>query len=106
MSKYLLEVKYLSDGVKGVMKDGGSKRRAAAEKAVKSVGGTLEAFYFAFGAADAYVISDIPDNATAASLAMTLNASGMLTTRTVVLLSPEEIDTACGLSPKYKPPGK
>ena len=37
----------------GLIKDGGSKRRAAVETLVKGLGGRLEAFYFAYGEADA-----------------------------------------------------
>jgi GYD domain len=53
MSKYLLQVSYTADGARGLLKDGGSKRRQVAEQAVKSAGGSMEAFYFAFGDTDA-----------------------------------------------------
>jgi uncharacterized protein with GYD domain len=56
MAKYLLEASYTTEGLKGVLKDGGTKRRAAAEETVRGLGGKVEAFYFAFGDHDAYVI--------------------------------------------------
>ena len=67
MPKYLVEASYTSEGAKGLMKDGGSKRRVAAEKAIKNAGGTLDAFYFAFGERDAFVIIDAPDHASVAA---------------------------------------
>jgi uncharacterized protein with GYD domain len=52
MPKYLMQVALTKDGVKGVAKDGGTKRRQAAEQFFKSAGGKLEALYFAFGDTD------------------------------------------------------
>ena len=106
MPKYLLKVSYTADGVKGVMKDGGTKRRQAAEAAVKSTGGSLEAMYFAFGDDDVYCIIDSPDNASVAAASMAIAASGLVKPTTVVLLTPEEIDQAVKKSPSYTPPGR
>lgn len=74
-------------------------------KAVESVGGQLEAFYFAFGDRDVYVIADFPDNESAAAMALAVNASGAVTTRTVVLLTPEDVDAAAKRSVEYRAPG-
>jgi uncharacterized protein with GYD domain len=106
MPKYLLQANYVGDGIKGLLKEGGSSRRAAAEKAIKSVGGTMEAFYYAFGETDAYVLADIPDNVSMSALALTISASGAVTTKTTVLVTPEEIDAAVKKSPSYRAPGK
>ena len=106
MPKYLLQVNYTLDGVKGVLAKGGSARRAAAQAAVESVGGSLESMYFAFGGTDALAIVDVADNAAAAALALTVSASGGATANTVVLLTPEEIDTAAGKGVQYTPPGQ
>jgi uncharacterized protein with GYD domain len=106
MPKYLLEANYVAEGIKGLLKEGGSSRRAAAEKAIKSVGGTLEAFYYAFGETDAYLLADLPDNASMTALALTINASGTVTTKTTVLMTPEELDAAVKKSPSYRAPGK
>jgi len=105
MAKYLLVASYTPEGAKGVMKDGGTKRRQAAEAAVKSAGGKLEAFYFAFGDNDAYVIVDAPDNASVAGMSLTISASGAVNTKTVVLLTPEEIDQASRKGTIYTAPG-
>lgn len=106
MPKYLLEVSYTADGARGLLKDGGSKRRAVAEKAIKDAGGTVEAFYFAFGGTDVYVIADMPDAVTAAALSLALAASGAVTSRTTVLLSPADIDAAVKKPGTYQPPGR
>ena len=49
MPKYLFHGSYTPEGFQGLLKEGGSKRREAAEQALKSVDGKLDAFYFAFG---------------------------------------------------------
>ena len=105
MPKYLLQVNYTLDGVKGVLSKGGSARKAAASAAAKSVGGKVDAFYFAFGDTDVYVIADMPSNEAAAALALTVSAGGGATVRTTVLLTTDEIDAASGKDVKYKPPG-
>jgi len=105
MSKYLLEVSYTLDGVRGVVAKGGSARKAAAQAAAKSVGGKLDVFYFAFGDTDVYTIADLPDNEAAAALALAITAAGGATVRTVTLLSPDEVDAATQKAVKYSPPG-
>lgn len=105
MPKYLWQSSYTAEGAKGLLKDGGSKRRKAVEKAIKSLGGKLEAFYFAFGDADTFTIADFPDNTKAAAAALALNSSGAVVTNTTVLLTPEEIDAACKKAVRYRPPG-
>ncbi len=105
MAKYLLEANYTQAGVQGVLKEGGSGRRDAIGKLLADLGGTLEAFYFAFGDDDVYVIADVPDNTTAAAIALTVGAAGAATVKTVVLLTPEEIDAATKQSVAYRPPG-
>lgn len=105
MPKYLLEVNYTLDGVKGVVAKGGSARKAAAAAAAKSAGGKVDSFYFAFGATDVFVIADLPSNEAAAALALTVSAGGGATVRTTVLLTPDEIDAATSKEVKYKPPG-
>lgn len=105
MPKYLLEVNYTLEGVQGVVAKGGSARKAAAQAAAKSVGGKLDSFYFAFGKTDVFTVADLPDNAAAAALALAVSAGGGATVRTVVLITPEEIDAATAKKVKYSPPG-
>ena len=105
MPKYLYQASYTTEGAKGLLKDGGSKRRAAAEGLVKSLGGKLEAFYYAFGEPDLFIILDVPDNVSAAAGALTVTAAGAVSIKTTVLLSPEELDQAAKKSATYRPPG-
>jgi len=108
MAKYLLKASYTAEGAKGVLKDGGTKRREAAQKAIESVGGSVDAFYFAFGSDDAYVLIDMPDYASAAAASLSVSASGAVHTQTVVLITPEEMDAAADKSKsvEYRAPGR
>ena len=106
MPKYLVQASYTTEGTKGLLKDGGSKRRAAVEQILAALGGKLEAFYYAFGEADAFVIVNLPDNVTAAALSLAVNASGAVSLKTTTLLTPEEIDQATKKAVSYRPPGQ
>ena len=106
MAKFLFEARYVGEGIKGLIKEGGSSRVDAVEKAAMSVGGTLDAFFFSFGDVDAYVIVDLPDNAAATAMALTVNASGNATVKTIVLMTPDEVDQAVKKSPSYRAPGR
>ncbi len=106
MPKYLLQVNYTLDGIKGLLANGGSARRDAARVAVESVGGTLESVHFAFGTTDVFAIVDLPDNAAAAALALTVSGSGGATVDTIVLLTPEELDAAARVDVSYTPPSQ
>ena len=105
MSKFLIEASLTTQGAKGVQAEGGTARKAAVTKAVESVGGQLESFYFGFGDRDVFVIAEFPDNESAAAMAVAVNSSGAVTTRTVVLLTPEEVDSAVKRSVDYRAPG-
>ena len=106
MAKYLVQANYVGEGIKGLLKEGGSSRRAVVEKLFKSMGGTVEAFYYAFGDTDLYVIADLPDNATAAALVLTVTSNGTVACKTTVLMTPEELDEAAKKTPSYRPPGQ
>src|SRR3954470_12945202 len=106
MPKYLFEISYTVEGIKGVSELGGTSRREVAETVAKSVGGSVEAFYFAFGATDVFCIMDLPDNRAATAVALTVSASGGATARTVVLLTPDEVDAPLGIEVEYRPPGR
>jgi uncharacterized protein with GYD domain len=105
MAKYLLEASYSTKGVEGVKSKGGSSRRDAVAETVAGLGGKLESFYFSFGESDAYVTVELPDNVTAAAVALTVNSTGGAAVKTTVLLTPEEVDAAAKQSVDYRPPG-
>jgi uncharacterized protein with GYD domain len=105
MPKYLIEASYTQEGVKGVQSEGGSGRRDAIAALAESAGGRLECFYFAFGERDVFTVVELPDNQSAAAVSLAVNASGSVSTRTVVLLDPEEMDAAAQRSVDYRRPG-
>jgi uncharacterized protein with GYD domain len=106
MPKYLIHGNYVGEGIKGLLKEGGSSRRSAVEKLADSLGGTVESVYYAFGDTDVYVVVDMPDNVSMAAMALVAGASGAVTVKTTVLMSPEEVDEATKKTPDYRPPGQ
>jgi uncharacterized protein with GYD domain len=106
MAKYLIKASYTVEGIKALVKEGGSSRRAAVEKMVGGLGGKVEAFYYAFGDSDAYVIADVPDATSALAISLAVNASGAVSLSTIPLLTPEDVDAACKKSISYRAPGK
>ena len=106
MPKYLVQANYVGEGIKGLLKEGGSSRQAAVEKLAGSLGGSVESMYYAFGETDVFIIVDVPDNATMAAVALLASASGAVTVKTTVLMTSEEIDEAAKKTPVYRPPGQ
>jgi uncharacterized protein with GYD domain len=106
MSRYLFQASYTQEGLEGLLKEGGSSRREAVAQAVEGLGGTLEVFYYAFGDTDVFAIADLPDNVSAASLALVVNVAGTAKVSTTVLMTPEEVDQAAKKSVDYRPPGQ
>jgi uncharacterized protein with GYD domain len=106
MAKFLIKASYSADGLKGLMKAGGTSRVNAIEKALAGVGGSIESFYFAFGGDDVYVVVDGPDNAGAMAMAAAIGSGGAIRDyETVVLLTPAEVDQAMNMTVDYVPPG-
>jgi uncharacterized protein with GYD domain len=105
MPKIMWSGSYTQQGTKGVVSEGGSKRREAVEKMLASVGGKLECLYFALGPDDVMLIADVPDNVSAAAIGLAVAASGAVNGRITVLLTPVEIDQAAKKSPAYRAPG-
>ena len=106
MPKYLFQGSYVGDGLKGLLKEGGTKRVEAARQLFESMGGKLESFHFALGDHDIFVIFELPDNASATAVSLVINASGAAAGKVTVLLSPEEVDQASQKSVNYRPPGQ
>jgi uncharacterized protein with GYD domain len=105
MPKFLIEASLTTEGVKGVQSEGGSARREAVASAMQSVGGRLESFYFGFGEHDVFAIGDFPDDESAVAMVLAVNSSGAVATRTVVLITPEQVDAAIERSVQYRAPG-
>lgn len=106
MAKYLIQAQYSVDGAKGLLKEGGTARQAAVEKLIGSIGGKVESFYYALGKTDLFVIVDAPDNVSAASASLTVNATGAASVTVTVLMSAADMDVATKKSPMYRAPGQ
>ncbi len=105
MPKYLFQGSYTVDGLKGLLRDGGVKRREAVKQLVEGLGGRLETFYYAYGGDDFFIIADVPDSVTTTAVSLAVNATGAVKFKTIVLITPEEVDAAVKKSVSYRPPG-
>jgi uncharacterized protein with GYD domain len=106
MPRYLIVADYTAEGDQGLLKSGGTARRASVTEMVEKLGGRVESFDYAFGKDDVFTIVDLPDNVTAAAIGLAVSASGLVATRTIVLLTPEEIDAATAKHAEYHGPGQ
>jgi uncharacterized protein with GYD domain len=105
MPTYLVRANYTAEGLKGLMKDGGTGRKAAVSKAIESLGGRLESFYFALGDTDVYIVAELPDAIAVSVVALAAGSSGAVTLNTTQLLSPEDVDAAIKKTVAYRSPG-
>ena len=105
MPKYMISGSYTVEGAKGLLKEGGTSRRATIEQLAKGMGGSLEAFYYSFGGDDVYLIADVPDDASMAAISLAVAASGSVNLKTTVLITPETMDEATKKTVGYRPPG-
>lgn len=106
MTKYLFEANYVGEGIKGLMREGGSKRREAVVEALNSVGGSLECLYYAFGKTDVLGVFEIPEQADAAALSLMINSTGSVDLQLTPLMTPEDLDEAAKKTPSYRAPGQ
>ena len=105
MAKYLIQASYTTDGVKGLLKEGGSSRRRQVEQMVAKLGGKVDCFYYTFGDTDVIVIADLPDSVSAIAMSMAVNGSGAVTLKTTPLIDTEELDEATKKAVAYRAPG-
>jgi uncharacterized protein with GYD domain len=106
MSKYLFQASYTAEGAKGLLKEGGTARSQTVAQLAERFGGSLEVFYYAFGDDDVFAIVDLPDHETTAAFSLAVSASGSVKVKTVVLMTPEEVDAAAKKTVDYRPPGE
>lgn len=106
MPRYMIVASYTAQGEQGLLNKGGSARRSSVTEMVEKLGGRVETFDFAFGEDDVFVVVDLPDNVTAAAIGLAVGASGLVAVRTIVLLTPEEIDAAAAKHAEYHGPGQ
>jgi len=105
MPRYLIEATYSTEGIKGLMRDSASGRRADVQAAVKAMCGKVESFYYSFGSVDVIVIAELPDNVSAAAIGLGTSGTGAVRVKTTPLLTVEEVDQALEINVKYRAPG-
>ena len=103
MAQYLIQASFTAEGVRGLLNEGGSSRRSHAQEFAEGLGGSLEAFYFAFGSDDVVAIISLPDNVAMAALSLAFASGGAVRARTTVLMTPEEMDQASRMTVDYRP---
>jgi uncharacterized protein with GYD domain len=106
MPKYLFAGSYTVAGTKGLVEEGGTKRRVQVQQILEKLGGKLEVFYFAFGETDVFCVADLPDAVTATAISLAMNKAGAVRVTITPLITPEEIDHASKKTVAYKPPGE
>ena len=106
MPKYMIQASYVGEGLTGLIKEGGTKRRETVAQVIENMGGKLESFYYAFGDFDVFGIADMPDNVSSIAFSMMINASGAINAKTIVLITPEEVDQATQKTIAYRAPGQ
>lgn len=105
MPKYLFYGSYTPEGYRGLMKEGGSERIDVSKRALESVGGSLESFYYSNGEQDFYIIVNLPDHVISTAVTLIGNASGTFRIRAVPLLTPEEMDEVVKYQVDFRAPG-
>ena len=105
MSKYLLQASYTQAGLAGLIKEGGTSRRAALAETIEGAGGSLESLYYAFGKSDLFITADLPDDAAVTAVSLAIGAAGALDVSVTVLVTPETVDEAIARDVPYRPPG-
>ena len=105
MGKYLLQASYTQEGLAGLVNEGGTGRKAALAETIEGAGGSLESLYYAFGKNDLFIIADLPDDAAATAVSLTIGSAGALSVSVTVLVTPETVDEAIARNVPYRPPG-
>jgi uncharacterized protein with GYD domain len=90
MSSYLVQVSYSVEALASLIENP-QNRTEAVRKSVKKLGGKLVGLWLSFGDSDVVVIVEMPDNISAAALALSVGGSGTARSiKTTPLLSVEE----------------
>jgi uncharacterized protein with GYD domain len=105
VARYLLKVSYTAEGARGLLQEGGPKRKTYVSNLAKKAGAKITSFDYAFGSDDVYVLCEAPGHAEMTALSLAVAGSGAASIETVVLISPAEVDAATKKAIAYRPPG-
>lgn len=90
MPSYLVQASYTTEAIAALLKNP-QNRMEVVKKAVKNLGGKLVGGWLSFGDYDVVLIAEMPDQVSAAAIAMAAAAGGSLkAVKTTPLLSTEE----------------
>jgi uncharacterized protein with GYD domain len=90
MPHYLHQVAYSREGWEALLAHP-QNRIEAVRPAIEKLGGKLETAWFAFGEYDVVVITELPDNVSAAAISIAFASGGACkTVQTTPLMSPDE----------------
>ncbi len=88
MPTYVSLINYTDQGIRNLKES--PARLDAVKKAFQAAGGELKQWYLAFGRHDAIVVSDAPDDETAARLILSIGALGAVRTETTRVFTESE----------------
>jgi len=88
MATYISLIKLTQQGVTSIKE--GPARLDAGKDTLKSFGSELKAFYLTMGRYDIVVISEAPDDAAAAKVALAVGSAGNVTTETLRAFTEDE----------------
>jgi uncharacterized protein with GYD domain len=106
MAYYLFQCAYTPEALAALIKKP-QNRIETVSKAVEKLGGRVVGGWFSFGEYDIVLISELPDNVSAAAFAIAASAGGALKANiTTPLLSPDEMLQMFSKAGKtgYRPP--
>jgi uncharacterized protein with GYD domain len=107
MASYLVQCSYTQEALKSLIAVP-EDRTPVVAKAVKSLGGKLIGSWLSFGDYDVTLIMEMPDNVSAAAMALAAAAGGSLKSiKTTPLMSTEDAKAALkkAAATSYKPVG-
>ena len=88
MPTYIILVNFTQEGIKNIKES--PDRLDAGKKAFQAFGGELKEFYLVMGQYDMVVVSEGPDDETAAKLALALGSQGAISTETLRAFTEDE----------------
>ena len=88
MPTYISLINLTDEGIKNIKES--PDRLGAAKKAFQAFGGELKDFYLVMGQYDMVVVSEGPDDETAAKLALVIGSQGAISTETLRAFTEDE----------------
>jgi len=88
MATYISLLRYTQQGIQNIKES--PARLDKAKQAFRAMGGELKEFYLVMGRYDAVVVSEAPDDETAAKLTLAIGSAGAIRTETLRAFPEEE----------------